>query len=61
LEKHGMLVSGVNPKSGLVEIVEITDHKYFIATQAHPEFKSSIVNPAPLFKGLIDNCLAFRV
>ena len=56
-----MLVSGVNPESGLVEIVEITDHKYFIATQAHPEFKSSIVNPAPLFKGLIDNCLAFRV
>ena len=54
LENNGMLISGVNPESGLVEIVELDYLKYFIATQAHPEFKSGIVNPAPLFKGLVD-------
>lgn len=55
LESKGLIVSGKNPTSGLVEIMELSKeiHPYFIGTQAHPEFKSRLTNAAPLFKGLI--------
>ena len=53
LEENGMVISGRNPDSRLVEIVELTDHPYFIATQAHPEFKSRPTRAHPLFKGFI--------
>jgi len=55
LQEKGLIVSGKNPESGLVEIVEIAkeSHPYFIATQAHPEFKSKLNAPAPLFNGLV--------
>ena len=54
-ENQGLLVSGRNPESSLVEIMELDRemHPYFIATQAHPEFKSRLLEPAPLFNGLI--------
>ena len=54
-EKNGLIVSGVNPQSNLVEIMELSKdiHPYFIGTQAHPEFKSKLTHAAPLFKGLI--------
>ncbi len=58
-EEAGMLFTGLylpdpaNPENSLVEIVELKDHPYFIATQAHPEFKSSPVEPHPLFRGLL--------
>ena len=55
LEQKGMVFSGYNPKTGLVEIIEIPDHKYFIACQFHPEFKSRPTKPHPLFVGLIKN------
>jgi CTP synthase len=45
----GMKTSGVNPKSGLVEIVEIPNHPFFIGVQYHPELKSTVEQPAPLF------------
>lgn len=48
-EKAGMIASGINPESNLVEIVELTDHPWFIGTQFHPELKSSVQNPHPLF------------
>ncbi len=48
-EKAGMLASGLNPDSGLVEIVEIPDHPWFIGVQFHPEYKSTVVSPHPLF------------
>lgn len=59
LKKVGLLVSGRNPDSNLVEMVEITkdQHPYFVATQAHPEFKSRLGSPAPLFSGLIQAAL----
>jgi len=47
------VLSGINPESKLVEIVEYPKNKYFIACQFHPEFKSRPENPAPLFDGLI--------
>ena len=48
-EKAGMKASGINPESGLVEVVEIPDHPYFIGVQFHPEYKSTVANPHPLF------------
>ena len=53
LEKHGMVFSGYNEKSNLMEIIEIPGLKYFIAGQFHPEFKSRPTRPHPLFDGLI--------
>ncbi len=53
-EAAGVVFSGINPESKLVEIMEITDHPYFIASQFHPEFTSRPSNPNPLFKGLVE-------
>ncbi len=58
-EQAGMLFTGLylpdpaQPGNSLVEIVELKDHPFFVATQAHPEFKSSPVEPHPLFRGLL--------
>jgi CTP synthase len=54
LERHGLIASGRTPDKALVEIVELTDHPYFIATQFHPEFQSRPLRPHPLFLGLIE-------
>jgi CTP synthase len=48
-ETNGMVASGRNPETGLVEIMEITDHPFFIGSQYHPELKSTVENPHPLF------------
>ena len=53
LQEHGMITSGVSPDYRLVEMVEIADHPFFVATQAHPEFKSRPNRPHPLFEGLV--------
>ncbi len=49
----GIIVSGQSPDGSLVEFVEATDHPYFVATQAHPEFRSRPTRPHPLFAGFI--------
>lgn len=54
LEDAGMVISGINPKRNLVEIVELPDHPYFIACQFHPEFRSRPTRAHPLFQGLIN-------
>jgi CTP synthase len=48
-EKAGMHATGINPDTGLVEIVEIKDHPWFVGVQFHPELKSTVMNPHPLF------------
>jgi len=48
-EEAGMKASGFNPETGLVEIVEIPEHPHFIGVQFHPEYKSTVANPHPLF------------
>jgi len=48
-EKAGMMASGINPDSGLVEVVELKDHPWFLGTQYHPELKSTVLSPHPLF------------
>jgi CTP synthase len=53
LEKGGLVFSGRSPDGVLMEFMEISDHPYFVGTQAHPEFKSRPLKPAPLFDGLI--------
>ncbi len=49
MENAGMLATGKNPETGLVEIVEIKNHPWFVGTQFHPELKSTVLNPHPLF------------
>lgn len=53
----GMIVSGVNPNGDLVEIVELKNHPFYIATQFHPELKSTVANPHPLFVSFVSACL----
>ena len=48
-EAHGMIASGINPDTNLVEIVEISAHPWFVGVQFHPEYKSTVANPHPLF------------
>jgi CTP synthase len=52
-EKAGMTASGINPEGGLVEIVEIKDHPWFVGVQFHPEYKSTVANPHPLFVNFV--------
>ncbi|MBN1186005.1 MAG: CTP synthase [Bacteroidales bacterium] len=52
-EKKGMKAVGINPDTNLVEIVEIPDHKWFIGTQFHPEYRSTVIRPHPLFVDFI--------
>lgn len=53
LETAGLKASGVNPDTGLVEIVEIDNHPFFIGVQYHPEYKSTVANPHPIFKAFV--------
>ena len=53
MESCGLVFSGKSPDGVLMEFMEINDHPYFVATQAHPEFKSRPLKPSPLFDGLI--------
>jgi len=53
LEKGGMRLSGLSPDDNLVEYIELVDHRFFVGTQAHPEFRSRPDAPHPLFTGLI--------
>jgi CTP synthase len=57
-KEAGMVLSGINPDAGLVEIVEIAGHPFFIGVQFHPEYKSTVENPHPLFVGFIQSCLS---
>ena len=60
LERGGMRVAGVNPELGLVEIVEIPDHPWFVGVQFHPEFKSRPNRPHPLFHDLVAAASLYR-
>jgi CTP synthase len=51
--KAGMIPVGVNPETDLVEIMEIPSHKWFVGVQFHPEYRSTVLNPHPLFVDFI--------
>jgi len=55
--KYGMEPVGINPESGLVEIFELSGHKWFIGTQFYPEYSSTVLNPHPLFVGFVKACI----
>lgn len=57
LEAKGMIATGVNSDTGLVEIVEIPTHPWFVGVQYHPEYKSTVANPHPLFKAFVKAAL----
>jgi CTP synthase len=57
-EEAGMIASGINPEKNLVEIMELKNHPFFVATQFHPELKSTVVNPHPLFVSFVAASLA---
>jgi len=56
-KKSDMRFVGLNPESGLVEILELKNHKWFIGVQFHPEYKSTVINPHPLFKSFIKSTI----
>ncbi len=55
LEKNGLIFSGLSPDNNLVEMIEIKDHPFFVASQFHPEFKSRPWEPAPMFNKFIQS------
>jgi CTP synthase len=57
LEEHGLVIAGTYPTKDLVEIVELPDHPWFVASQFHPEFKSRPTRPAPLFREFVGAAL----
>ena len=57
IEEAGMKATGINPKTGLVEVVELPNHPWFIGVQYHPEYKSTVLNPHPLFVGFVKAAL----
>lgn len=59
-EEHGMQIAGVNPETGLAEVVEINDHPYFVGVQYHPELKSTVENPHPLFVSFVKAAMQQR-
>ncbi|MEZ4722321.1 MAG: CTP synthase [Flavobacteriales bacterium] len=61
LEGAGLVSSGINPETGLVEIVELPTHPFFIGVQFHPEYKSTVANPHPLFVNLVKAAITEKV
>jgi CTP synthase len=59
-ENAGMIASGKNPETGLVEIIELRDHPYFVGCQYHPELKSTVEAPHPLFVNFVKAAKAYN-
>jgi CTP synthase len=59
-QKAGMVPAGINPDSNLVEIMELKDHRWFVGVQFHPELKSTVENPHPLFVDFVRHCIQKR-
>jgi CTP synthase len=57
IEAAGMKATGFNPKTGLVEVVEVPAHPWFVGVQYHPEYKSTVLKPHPLFVDFIKAAL----
>lgn len=59
-EKAGMKCVGENPSTHLVEVVELPDHRWYIGTQYHPEYSSTVLSPNPIFLSFVSAAIAFR-
>jgi CTP synthase len=60
IEDAGMIATGLNPDTGLVEIIEIPEHPWFVGVQYHPEYKSTVANPHPLFVAFVKASLNYK-
>lgn len=60
LADHGMIFSGICPQNNLVEIIELADHPWFVATQFHPELRSRATNPHPLFREFVKAAMQYQ-
>jgi CTP synthase len=60
IEDAGLKATGLNPDTGLVEIVEIPTHNWFVGVQYHPEYKSTVANPHPLFVSFVSAALDYK-
>ena len=60
MEDAGMKATGLNPDTGLVEIIELPNHPWFVGVQYHPEYKSTVANPHPLFVGFVKAALNYK-
>jgi CTP synthase len=56
-ENKGMMATGINPETGLVEVFELKDHPWFVGVQFHPEYKSTVDQPHPLFVAFVNATL----
>ncbi len=61
LESHGMKVAGTNPETGLVEILELDDHPWFVGVQFHPELKSRVLDAHPLFRAFVKASMEYKL
>ena len=61
LERKGMMMTGINPETELVEIIELRDHPYFMGTQFHPEYKSTVETPHPIFLSFINAVFDYKI
>ena len=52
------MATGINPESNLVEIIELKGHKWFVGVQFHPELKSTVERPHPLFVAFVEACMS---
>ena len=60
LQEKGLIISGICPDNGLVEIIELADHPWFVAGQFHPELKSRLTNPHPLFREFVRAAVEYQ-
>jgi CTP synthase len=60
MEANGLMATGINPDTGLVEIVELKNHPWFVGVQFHPELKSTVENPHPLFVSFVKAAMAYK-
>lgn len=60
IEEAGLKAVGINPESNLVEVVELKDHPWFIGVQYHPELRSTVMNPHPLFVGFVEASVKYK-
>ena len=58
-ERSGMVCAGENPDTGLVETVEIPDHRWYVGVQFHPEYKSTVLHPSPLFMAFVKEAISY--
>ena len=60
-EEKGLIATGINPENNLVEMVELPGHPFYIGVQFHPELKSTVMNPHPIFVNFVSAALAYSL